>query len=204
MSLGIAETQVTSNPKSGFVLSAANQGWFIPAHHMPFTPSTIQNGVGPQIQSASAAANVVGAVQIVLPWTVVVRGASVYVVTGGGVGFMSSAIYSADGGTKLLDCGANAWDTHTASQARRFVSLTPFTLTPGVYWWATGSTDGAGSILGYGSFPTFLGVSLNQNVVRMGTAAGVMAAGVMPASLGVITPFGTLSGSSVPIVMFLC
>lgn len=191
-----------SASSSSIAFGTAGQGWFSPVQLMPFVPSSLQ-GVGSVISSGAPAANVVGAVQIMLPWTVTIRAIGLYVVTGAGVGFATTTIYNAAGTTKLVDAGANAFDTHTNSQILRTVVLgTPVTLNPGLYWWATGSTDGAGTVPGYSMY-NFLPPVINGNsVVRYGSAANALSAGAMPSSLGTVTGYGTVSSQNIPLYMF--
>jgi hypothetical protein len=86
----------------------------------------------------------------------------------------------------------------------RLVTLgSPVTLGPGVYWWATGSTDGAGTLMGYTSIQQFTAQIANASVVRFGSAANSLSAGAMPASLGTVTGFGTASTFNLPFVMFI-
>jgi hypothetical protein len=192
---------VTIAATGGPSLSTAGSGWLAPTSFIPFTAGSL-NGVASTICSGATVANQVGAVQFILPYTITIRAIALYVVTGGGVGFSSAAIYDSTGTTKLVDAGANAFDTHTASQTLRIVTITPVTLSAGVYWLAMANTDGAATVLGYSVYQ-FAPPIANANVVRYGSAANSMSAGAMPASLGVVTGWGTVSSSAIPHLMFL-
>lgn len=181
--------------------ATAGQGWLAPTDFMPFTPTTLQ-AVVPAIASGAGSGNGVGAVQFILPYSVTIRAISMYVVSGGGSGYATAAIYNAAGTTKLVDAGANAFDTHTASQTLRTATITPVTLPAGLYWLAVGSTDVAGSATGYSMYQYLAPVVNANSVVRYGSAANSLTAGAMPSSLGTVTGFGTGSSTNIPLVLF--
>lgn len=114
-----------------------------------------------------------------------------------GVGKCSCAIYSADGTQKLVDAGANAFDTNTSGV--QVVTLgSPVTLTAGTYMFACSATTTGKSVavgmqlsagtVGYSAFYV-------KNFVRGGVAANAMSSGAMPSSLGVITAFPGTTGT---------
>lgn len=187
---------------ASFSLSTAGQGWLDAIALSPFVPSTMQ-AVVPSIAAGAGSANQVGCVQFVLPYSITISAIAEFVVSGGGSGYSCAAIYNAAGTTKLVDAGTNAFDTHSASQVTRKVSISPVTLSPGVYWLAVGSTDVAGSVVGYNMYQYLPGVVNANSIVRYGTAANAISSGVMPSSLGTITGFGTTNSSNVPLVLFL-
>jgi hypothetical protein len=90
-------------------------------------------------------------------------------------------------GNKLVDGGSFVELTGSGVQTN---SITPVTLPPGVYWFAQ-STDTSNS----GEWPavvitnTSLPGMLSKNSTRSATAANAAAGGVLPATLGTLTPF---------------
>jgi hypothetical protein len=188
----------------GTEFNIADQGWFLG---------------GQDYGSVSAGAtihtnNVVNCVQVVLQSTWVISSVAAVTITGeGSNGGMTCALYSADGNTKVIDAGANFLDMSNHSQWTGIATLaTPVTLTPGIYWFAWGSYDSAngGSVFSHLDVP---GMTLCLNnwsfpysatvpPVRFGSAANAISAGLMPTSLGTITPFQYGGEPNVPVVMF--
>jgi hypothetical protein len=90
-------------------------------------------------------------------------------------------------GAKLVDGGSFVELTGSGVQTN---SIAPVTLPPGVYWFAQ-STDTSSS----GQWPavvitnTSLPGMLSKNSTRSATAANAAAGGVLPATLGTLTPF---------------
>ena len=90
-------------------------------------------------------------------------------------------------GTKLVDGGSFVQLTGSGVQTN---SITPVTLPPGVYWFAQ-STDTSTS----GEWPavtitnTTLPSMLSANTTRSATAGNAASGGVLPATLGTLTPF---------------
>jgi hypothetical protein len=178
-----------------FGFTTTGLGWFFGGQSW----GPIIDGVG----GAPGSTNVVNVVQLELTTSFDVSKISTYVITGGGAGYMDCALYNSAGTTKLLDCGTNAFNTHSASQSLQSVTATPTTVGPGVYWYAWGSTDGNGSVILHQPYQ-YYSVLFNANVARAGTAANHISAGAMPATLGTITPL-TYTGSAqpnIPAVMF--
>lgn len=182
--------------------STAGQGFLFPGAFIPFVVGSSITSGATSIRLGAGTANQIGAVQFELPFSITIRSISMYVVTGAGSGYATTAIYDITGTIKYVDAGANAFDTHTASQVLRTVTLaTPVTLAAGIYWWATASTDVSGSIAGY-SIYQYVPASVNTNAVRYGTAANSLVAGAMPSSLGTITGFATSNTTTIPIILF--
>ena len=90
-------------------------------------------------------------------------------------------------GNKLVDGGSFVELTGSGVQTN---SITPVTLPPGVYWFAQ-STDTSNS----GQWPavvitnTTLPSMLSANTTRSATAGNAASGGVLPATLGTLTPF---------------
>ena len=90
-------------------------------------------------------------------------------------------------GNKLVDGGSFVELTGSGVQTN---SITPVTLPPGVYWFAQ-STDTSTS----GDWPavvitnTTLPSMLSANTTRSATAGNAASGGVLPATLGTLTPF---------------
>ena len=90
-------------------------------------------------------------------------------------------------GNKLVDGGSFVQLTGSGVQTN---SITPVTLPPGVYWFAQ-STDTSTS----GEWPavtitnTTLPSMLSANTTRSATAGNAASGGVLPATLGTLTPF---------------
>jgi hypothetical protein len=95
-------------------------------------------------------------------------------------------------GAKLVDGGSFVELTGSGVQTN---SITPVTLPSGVYWFAQ-STDTSSS----GQWPavvitnTSLPGMLSQNATRAATAANAASGGILPATLGTLTPFVPNSG----------
>jgi hypothetical protein len=188
----------------GTEFNIADQGWFLGGQDY-----------GPVSAGATVHTNnVVNCVQVVLQSTWVISSVAAVTITGGGSnGWMTCALYSADGNTKVIDAGANFLDMSNHSQLTGIATLaTPVTLTPGIYWFAWGSYDSAngGSVFSHLDVP---GMTLCLNnwsfpysatvpPVRFGSAANAISAGLMPTSLGTITPFQYGGEPNVPVVMF--
>ena len=188
----------------GTKFNIADQGWFIGGQD--YSPVS----AGATIHTN----NVVNCVQVVLQSTWVISSVAAVTITGeGSNGGMTCALYSADGNTKVIDAGANFLDMSNHSQWTGIATLaTPVTLTPGIYWFAWGSYDSVngGSVLSHLDVP---GMTLCLNnwsfpysatvpPVRFGSAANAISAGLMPTSLGTITPFQYGGEPNVPVVMF--
>lgn len=94
-------------------------------------------------------------------------------------------------GNKVLDSGNF---TCLASSGVQSNSITPVTLQPGVYWHAQATTSTNAPVFfgtkvaSGGSIPSVLS-SWILNATRAATAANPLSGGVLPATLGVLTPF---------------
>lgn len=192
----------------GTSFGTAGLGWFLGGQSY----SAVQGaGGGGQIHSN----NVVGAVMLIVESTWVISRLSAFTVTGNGSGgYLTAALYSADGNTKLIDAGLNFLDMSTHSQHLGTVVISPsVTVSPGVYWFAWGSYDASngGSVFIHQDTPGMAGLLNNWSFpwpttvppVRFGTAANPIVAGIMPNSLGVITPFAFAAETFVPVVAFI-
>lgn len=181
----------------GATFNTAGQGFFLGAQS--YAPVTESSG-GP---SGTGVPNQLIAVQLMLTYSITVSKLSIFVITGSGSdGFCCAGLYSADGNTKLIDAGVNAWDTHTNSQILRNSNITPVVLSPGLYWFAVGNVSATvGSVISHTDFSWFCRL-LNGNVTRLGIAANGISGGAMPATLGAITPFTDITHKSVPAVLF--
>jgi len=158
--------------------------------------------------------NVVNVIQVILEVEFVISHVTATTVTGSGAGgWMTCALYSADGNTKLIDAGANFLDTSNHSQWTKQVAVGPVTLPSGIYWFAWGSYDASngGSVFSHQDSSSMANL-LNQwsfpysspvPPVRFGSAANaITGGGVMPTTLGTITPFSFGGEPVVPVVMF--
>lgn len=127
--------------------------------------------------------NQLGCLQFVLPFTVLVRNVAmrITVVFGAGTVF-NLGIYSADKNTKLIEA---SFDANSATRQVRILA-TPVTLSPGVYWFAYAPSATGGQYAAGGPQAVSQNEAFNAPGLA-GTAANLMVAGVLPASLGVIT-----------------
>ena len=123
-----------------------------------------------------------------LPWTQTIQHISVDVVSGNGAGDLwGFGIYSL-AGDKLVASGAIS----TASTGVATNTLgSAVTLPAGTYYFAE-TTSGATALSNYYAFDKTHAVGvLNALAIRSGTAANPSTAGVLPATLGTITPANT-------------
>lgn len=176
----------------GASLATAGQGFFYTTGTL--LPPTATNTAF----STDSTANLVQVTTLILPYSVTVRKISVTVSTGSGAStFYDTAIYSADGSTKLIDAGTNAFSTQTSSTNLSVTLGAPVILSPGVYWAAGGGTanNSGNSAIGV-SYSNLFDGAINVGATRFGTAANAIVAGAMPATLGTITPYGVVSETS--------
>lgn len=111
------------------------------------------------------------------------------------------AVYNATGTTKIL-----SWDNiATSTSGNKTTTITPVTIQPGVYISACASSV-SGRPTTQGGYATEgsnepVEPWNNNGVIRSGTAANAMAAGVMPASLGVLSTSNAISNVLPCIIM---
>jgi hypothetical protein len=187
--------------------STPGQGWFLGGKDFG---SVLPNaGASP---TPNGTANQVGCVQVILESAWVISHLQAFVITGAGSGnFMTCALYSANGNTKLIDAGASFVDLSTHSQWTYNVVLSaPVTLQPGVYWFAWGGAQ-AGSVLIH-TTNIYLNDLINGlnftdaqvGATRAAVAANGLSAGAMPATLGTLTPVdASYTNFNIPAVMFI-
>ena len=113
--------------------------------------------------------------------------------TNSAAGTASFGIYTA-AGAKVLDAGSFVELTGSGIQTNSVNSGTPVTLPPGVYWHAqAGTTSGTmtfvpGVLISAAATNSLLSM-LRANAIRTAIAANAMVGGVLPATLGTLTPF---------------
>ncbi len=169
---------------AGTAFSTSGQGWFFPDLGIIGANTSSSGQYTPANND-----NEVLAYQFVLLASYTIRKISAIPNSAGGNGNASCAIYSFDGNTKLIDAGANAFPG-TPGGSVVTVSITPVTLSPGVYWLGCSSTNhlmtsAMGFTLSSGSAGYFSIVNGSQ--VRTGKAANSMSGGAMPSTLGAIS-----------------
>lgn len=205
---GTATTQLATCAfvlaNSGHTFNTAGQGWFLGAS--TYSPVIDDSGF-----SITGSANRVYAVQLVLQssWTISKIGA--FIITAGSAGqFFTAAVYSADGTTRLLYAGTNAFDISSNSQKYIQSSITPVTLQPGTYLFAWGATANVGSILCHqqGTWMCQLvnGISFSggqTGTTHLAIAANSLSGGAMPSSLGALTAVDNTTVIHPPAVIFL-
>jgi hypothetical protein len=201
-------TTITNTGGASFTTSG--QGWFLGGQS--FSP--VLDGTGTAIYQNALPAGTVIAVQLILTASYTISRLSAYCITGSGVAQpMTAGLYTIDGNTKLIDAGASAFDMGTSSQKYRTVALgSPVSVSPGMYWFAYGATTNAsqGSVLSHVAETFFTsminGIDFTNPQVtptRYGTAAHSLYGGVMPATLGTITPLTNATAQNIPVVMFI-
>lgn len=167
---------ITAGNLSG-IASTAGQGYFI-------GPGLIT--VGESFSNGAAlvsSAQQVVVTQFTLPISITVRNVTYAATVTVASSTITFGIYSADGNTKLLDSGT----FNGGSSSNQTLAVTAVTLPPAVYWFAqsasTQTTLTGPGIAGNGIVNGFL----IAHAAHMGTAANSATAGVLPATLGVIT-----------------
>ena len=135
---------------------------------------------------ANHVAGQLGALLFFLPFGITVRNAAmnITVVFGAGVKF-NLGIYTPDKNTKLIDA---QFDANVLN--RQIVVLgAAVTLQPGFYWFVWGPSTGAVATGQYFATPPGISPSTGPQggIPIIGTAANPSVAGVLPATLGVIT-----------------
>jgi hypothetical protein len=155
--------------------------------------------------------NVVYVVQLNLSASYTIRKLTEYTVTANDVsGYVIAGIYSIDGNTKLIDSGANAFQSSIHSEWATTVTLaTPVVIGPGTYWFAFAGY-GSGGILCH-NLNIYTGALLNgyqfgsgfSNPIKFGTAANPSSAGALPATLGTITGLDYGNAQLIPAIAFM-
>lgn len=152
---------------------------------------------GSSLAVLTASANQVRAFEFVLPYAITVGHCAWF--TGASAGdTVDFGIYSSDGTTKLLDCGATV---SAGSSAAQQISTSSTPLTPGVYyfaWTQTGTPTTTFQIQGdtSGNVTAILNINSQKRFVTAGNTA---TAGALPSSLGTLT--AAFSGN-MPVVVF--
>lgn len=134
---------------------------------------------------AGSLANGVRVFKFVLPYAITLQRVTFNVSSGNTGGTtLTLGIYDSAGTTKLLDSGALT----TASAGIVTGTFTPVNLAPGAYWFAHSETSATPQ------FTTIAAAATNWEAIVcgtnpfIGTAANAAVAGVLPATLGVVTP----------------
>jgi hypothetical protein len=152
--------------------------------------------------AAAATSNAVGVLPLVLTASYTVRKIANQVRSGLNSANGVCAVYSADGNTKLIDSGANAFNLNSSST--QVVTLgSPVVLAAGEYLFAWGATSGSGTLANAGFYLDAVTPAL-YNAGTSGfvaTAANAISAGAMPATLGTLT--GTTNITNVPMYLFI-
>ena len=186
--------------------TSAGQGYFLGAQS--FASVLDDNGHN---AAATGVTNQIFGCDLILTSTYTIRKMASLCITGNGSAqAFTAGIYSYDGNTKLVDAGANAFDT-TASQRYREVTLgAPVTVTPGIYRFVCGANGTTGGSVLAHELQTWLtslvnGISLGSQVgsyTRIFTAANSLSAGALPATLGALTPLTNSNPVTLPAVIF--
>jgi len=161
------------------------------------------NGSGTTAGQLTDSTNRVYCVQFVIPYTIKISTIKWLEGTTNASQHYSLGIYDAAGTTRLVTTGSITGAG--ASLTQKSVSITPVTLTAGVYWFAfTADATGLITIEGmpFTSTSQFLAMFNNTNTY-FGVSGNAATAGVLPSSLGTITAQNTAPTSvAIPIVMF--
>lgn len=173
LAASIASAQTVVVGAGGTVnVTTAGQGYFFGGY--VWSPSGASGGTFTQT------ANEVRVMQFVLPFRAKVSSVRVTIGTLSVGGKYGVGIYNAS--KNLVASAVIATDSAVSvTQA-----ITPVTLEPGIYWfaWTMDNAVAATNVMtGQG---TYINV-MNTTTARYGTAANASAAGVLPATLGVVT-----------------
>jgi hypothetical protein len=169
----------------GNVFSTAGSAFF-------YSGQTI-NGVtaGNNGFASTNTANVVSYCLLNLLATYTVRQIATRVGSGSGSStFASCAVYTSDGNTKLIDAGANAFNTQNGNTALSVTLGSPVVIGPGTYivaWSGTANNSGSASLAHTYTSATIAQTLTPITSVAVGTAANAMSGGAMPATLGALT-----------------
>lgn len=158
-----------------------------PAHSFIFGSKDVSLSYATVGGASRGNANEVGVARLILKESITITSVSVFVVTASGTGNDFVGIYSFDGNTKIVDSGP--LDGHSASQVIRSLSFPAITIPPGSYWFVWGSDQAsAGSLYGKAAAVAYNALA-NGISTSFGRAANPIAGGVLPATLGTITPY---------------
>jgi hypothetical protein len=178
-----------ATPTGGGSFGTAGQGWFTSWDSLKGYGTGGQNS-GQWIPTGQPA-NTISFCQLQLFATFTIRKITAMWASnsGGGPHFSTCAIYSADGTSKLIDAGTNAFSDANITTPQTVTLGTPVTLSPGMYLAAWGATVTAGS----GNMAFEIGTAnqavtmMNTNATRYGLAGNAISGGAMPSSLGSLT-----------------
>lgn len=176
------DTQWTS-PSSGPSYSTVGQGGFWSAG---YDQTFLNCGVSSSGPVSPEANNSVWVYQFTLGYNIAVGHLSTWITTGIGAQTVNFGVYSA-AGSKILDSGA----IPASATGAQSVSITPVTLLAGVvYYFAQSSSNTNVSTITIGQSAQYntMKTLVNTYGIRIGEAANTTSAGVMPATLGTITP----------------
>lgn len=172
--------------------------------------STMQNFMGfegatANLVDAISAGGGCSTVQVLLDTPITVSKISINVTTDTASSHGFAALYSADGTTKLIDAGHNAFDTSTTGI--KTVTISPVTLPAGAYLIAWSSDAGSTDVRCAGVGSSALTYSylqlLSANASRYVRATNGISSGNMPASLGVLTfPANSSDDFDIPAILF--
>jgi hypothetical protein len=169
--------------------STPGQGGFWSAGY----PQTLPNGSSTTTGTVSPTPNQVTVYQFSLPFNITINRVSAYVSGGIGGSTVNVGIYSGDGNTKLLDHNFSS-----ASNGKVTGTLgSSVTLQAGViYYFAQTSSNGSVNMVVVAETGEYnvLESILNTNGNRIAQAANAASGGVLPATLGTLTP----DSSSIP------
>lgn len=155
---------------------------------------TVEREISPITGTATTAgigtANVVYVIRFPLTRTITVSTIHTYISTGAGSSTGSFGIYTNDGNTRLITSGS----IDTSTSGVKSVTLgSPVTLTPGLYLYAFAVSTS--TTLRYQSMVMAAnGMDMaNGDVTTFATAANAASSGVIPSTLGALTPVTSMS-----------
>jgi hypothetical protein len=187
---------VVSATATGASFSTAGQGWFWGGQSLAPFPTTSGVNFAP-----TGVANELTVIELNITYTITVRKLTIFVESGSGGTHFMCGLYSANGNTKVLDAGTNAFSTASTSTAVTVTLGTPVVISPGTYYFACGSDSASATQSpGHQTLNTSQ-ILFNNTVSRYGKAANAIVAGALPATLGAITAFGAIA-INVPAVLF--
>jgi len=154
--------------------STAGEGYFYGPGMLFAPPNTMTDN---DIVSSS---NQVYAAQFIFLVTMTIRNISYRFSSGSGGTHGGFGIYNAAGTSLLITTGAMNASVHTVQT----VSITPVTLSPGVYWFAQTADDNGVKGAGFGILSTDPMDIANAVAPRFALCSNAGSAGVLPATLG--------------------